>query len=192
MRFLHLVGALMVLTMSTYCSGQGWRNIVPLKSTKADVERLLGPATGDPPRYYLPENTVYFQYSNCKCGEKCKTDDWNVPPDTVIAIRVGMKGVVKLAELKIDLTHFKKGPGADDVPGSFVYMNRDEGLAIEGGGDYVTALIYGPRAKDDQVRCPANSDIRRTLRFLLANTSRFGGAWRVSNRQSSLQTTLQL
>lgn len=138
--------------MSAYCYGKPWRNIVPLKSTQADVERLLGPATGDPKRYYLPEYTVYFQYATCRCGE-CKTDVWDVPPGTVITIRVGMKGLVKLAQLNIDLTHFKKWPGADDVPGSFVYMNNEEGLALEGGGEYVTALIYGPRAKDEHLRC---------------------------------------
>ena len=134
--------------------GHEWRGIVPLKSNRADVERLLGPSTGDPPRYYLPENTVYFQYAKCRCGEKCKNDDWNVSPDTVISIMVGMKGVVTLADLKIDLTDFKKWPGDEDVPGSFIYKNDEDGFVIRGGGDYVSSLTYFPPAKDDHLRCP--------------------------------------
>ena len=87
-----------------------------------------------------------------------------MPLDTLISIRVGLKGVVKLADLKIDLTNFEKlSPLAQDVPGSFLYSNRDDGFAIEGGGDYVSALIYGPQAKDDHLRCshrPSSMKIR--------------------------------
>jgi hypothetical protein len=154
MRFLQFVFTVVIVTtIADYGNAKEWRGIVPLKSTRADVERLLGPSEGDPPRYYLPEHTVYFQYSSCNCGDKSKTDEWNVPPDTVIFIRVGMKGVVKLVDLNIDLANFKKSPGAEDMVGSFVYKNDEEGFAIEGGGDYVSALIYGPRAQDDHLRC---------------------------------------
>jgi hypothetical protein len=158
MRLLHLVfAALIVLTMTNYCPAKAWRGIIPLKSTRADVERLLGPSTGVLPTYYLSDSTVYFGYSSCRCGEKCKSDGWNVPPDTVIVIRVGMKGVVKLADLNIDLTNFKKLPGDEDVPGSVVYKNEEEGFAIEAGGGYVGDLIYMPEAKYDYLRCPRNA-----------------------------------
>jgi len=52
-----------------------------------------------------------------------------------------MKGVVRLADLNIDLTNFKKQPGDEDVPGHFYYENEEEGLAIDTGGGYVSALI---------------------------------------------------
>ncbi|MDQ2975097.1 MAG: hypothetical protein M3R69_06770 [Acidobacteriota bacterium] len=155
MRFVHITfAALIVLTVTNCCNAKAWRDIVPLKSTRADVERLFGPPTGPLPTYYLPDVTVDFGYSSCRCGEKCKNDDWNVPPDTVTVIRVGMKGVVKLADLNIDLTKFKKWPGDEDVPGSFFYKNDEDGFAIEAGGGDVSALIYGPEAKYDYLRCP--------------------------------------
>lgn len=164
MRFLHLVfAAWIVLTLADCCAGKPWRGIVPLKSTRADVERLLGPSTGPLTTYYLSDVTVYFQYASCRCGEKCK-DDWNVPPGTVIVINVGMKGVVKLADLNIDLTDFKKLPGDEDIPGSFIYKNDEDGFAIEGGGDYVSALIYGPRAKDEHLRCPQHNTRRENCK----------------------------
>ena len=158
MRICHIIFAFFIaVTMAEYGMAKSWRGIVPLKSNRADVERLLGPSTGDPPRYYLPEHTVYFQYAKCRCGEKCKNDDWNVSPDTVISIMVGMKGVVRLADLKVDLTDFKKWPGDEDVPGSFIYKNDEDGFAIRGGGDYVSSLTYFPPAKDDHLRCPRDS-----------------------------------
>jgi hypothetical protein len=158
MRLLHLVLAAMItLTASLHTTAKEWRGIVPLTSTRADVERLLGPSTGDPPRYYLSENTVYFSYAECGCSETCQNNKWNVPPGTVTLIRVGLKGVVKLADLKLDLTRFEKWPGADDVPGSFVYVDKDEGFAVDGGGEFASALIYMPGAKDDRLRCPRNT-----------------------------------
>ena len=158
MRFVYfLVGALITVAAYPHASAKDWRGIVPLKSTKADVERLLGAATGDPPRYYLSENTVYFSYAECGCSESCQNNNWNVPPGTVISIRVGVKGVVKLADLNLDLTHFQKWPGDDDVPGSFVYVDKEDGFAVEGGGAFVSPLIYMPGAKDDRLRCPRKS-----------------------------------
>lgn len=150
----------LLITVSNNCSGKEWRGIIPLKSSRADVERLFGRPTGPLPTYYLSDRTVTFSYSHCRCGDKCKNDLWNVPPDTVTSIYVGMKGIVRLADLGLDLSQFKKSRLADDLPGSFIYDNAKEGLAIEGGEEYVTALIYGPRAEDNHLRCPSQSTTR--------------------------------
>jgi hypothetical protein len=158
MRFLHIIVAIWIVLTVTDCShAKAWRGIVPLKSTRVDVERLLGPPTGDRPTYYLSDSTVDVQYAKCRCGDKCKMDGWNVPPDTVTLIRVGMKGVVKLADLKIDLTHFKRWQSDEDVPGSSIYKNEEDGFAIEAGGEYVSALVYTARAADDHLRCRVSS-----------------------------------
>jgi hypothetical protein len=158
MRIIHVILAGWILiTVNHTCLGKDWRGIIPLKSTRADVERLFGRPTGPLPTYYLSDSTVTFWYSHCQCGDKCKDDDWNVPVDTVVSISVDLKGVVRLADLGLDLTQFKKLPGDDDVPASFVYTNAKEGFAIEGGGEYASTLIYGPRAEDDHLRCRHNS-----------------------------------
>jgi len=48
MRTLHVIFATwIILTMSNNCDAKAWRGIVPLKSTRADVERLLGTPTVD-------------------------------------------------------------------------------------------------------------------------------------------------
>jgi hypothetical protein len=154
MRIIHIILAgLIVITLTNTCLGKDWRGITPLKSSRADVERLLGKPTGPLPTYYLSDSTVTFWYSHCRCGDKCE-DDWNVPVDTVLSIHVDLKGIVRLADLGLDLSQFKKSRLADDLPASFVYSNAEEGFAIEGGGEYVSTLIYGPRQKDNHLRCP--------------------------------------
>ncbi|HXT64153.1 MAG TPA: hypothetical protein VN696_14035 [Pyrinomonadaceae bacterium] len=154
MRIIHIVIAgCFLIALSNNCFGKDWRGIIPLKSSRADVEGLLGRPTGPLPTYYLSDNTVTFWYSHCQCGDKCKDDDWNVPPDTVTGIYVGLKGIVRLSDLGFDLSQFKKSRLADDVPGSFSYSDAKEGFAIEGGEEYASALIYSPRAEDDYLRC---------------------------------------
>jgi len=43
----------------------------------------------------------------------------------------------------------------------FANSNAEEGFAIEGGGEYVGALIYSPRAKDNYLRCRRVSPSRQ-------------------------------
>jgi hypothetical protein len=160
-RFIHIVATIwIVLGVTDYSSAKAWRGIVPLKSTRTDVERLLGKPTGNLFNYDLPDSTVAFRYSSCRCGEPCKNDGWSVDPDTVVLIRVDMKGVVRLSDLKLDLGNFEKLPGDYDVLGSARYWDEKEGFAIEGGAGYVSALIYTPEAKDEHLRCPPNSSKR--------------------------------
>ena len=80
-----------VLGSAMNCKAKTWRGLVPLKSTRVDVERLFGPSSSTPASYYLKDINVYIQYSSCRCGQDCKTDPWNVPPDTVLVIRVEFK-----------------------------------------------------------------------------------------------------
>lgn len=165
MQLNHITLAIAIFSAAaTTSTAKPWRGIVPLKSTRAEVERLLGPSTGEPPTYYLPENTVYIQYSKCRCGDKCKDDDWNVAPGTVTLIRVEVKGLVKLADLKLDLTHFKRQPGDDDLPDHFYYVNKKEGFSIEVGRGYVGSYIYEPPAKDNYRHCPGYSKNKQKLK----------------------------
>jgi hypothetical protein len=147
-----------ILTVAYTIDAKTWRGITPLKSTRADVERLLGPSKGVQPKYSLPEMTVVVVYSSCRCGDECKKDDWDVPSDTVTLIRVDFKGLIKLSDLAVDLTKFEKRPGDEDVPGQLSYVSQEEGFAIEtGSAGYVGALIYGPQAKDNHLRCRPDS-----------------------------------
>ena len=142
-----------------------WRGIVPLKSTRADVERLLGPP--DEPltfTYYLANDIVGVEYSKYGCKPAPVVagwptpplEGWDVRPDTVIAIRTTLKKRIPLSSLSIDLTKFKK-IRASHVPTHFYYVNRDSGFTIrtETGGvkEMVQGYIYEPSSKYDYLRC---------------------------------------
>lgn len=74
---------LVILTKSHCANGQDWRQIVPLKSTRADVERLLGPTKELYfAVYQLKPGSLFIEYSSGPCSPERK-GGWNVPRDVV-------------------------------------------------------------------------------------------------------------
>lgn len=142
--------ALIILAGVSVSPAKEWRGIVPLKSTRADVEKLLGPPHDKYIfAYFLPEENIYFQYSQGTCKE-----GWNIPSDTVIHIVIAPNLKKPLADLNLDLTKYKKEPGDYDVADHFYYIDEEEGLAISVRNGIVQKYILGPTAKDNSLRCP--------------------------------------
>ena len=157
------LGAL-VLSLGT-ASAKEWNGIVPLKSTRADVERLLGKGSGNNYRY--GKQIVNIEYAQFPCGHKNPPGwpeaplGWNVPRDTVVAIGIsfGMK-TISVASLSFDLSKFERVRGAADLSQDFYYTNKADGFAIEivdtgtAEGEVVRELLYTPTAKDEELfRC---------------------------------------
>ena len=136
-----------------------WRGIEPLRSTRADVERLLGSQVvrcgGSACIYELAEEIVFVLYAT---DSSCKNDDatsaWKVPAGTVIQIGVRFKEDKPLSELGFDLSTFVR---VDDehLPGWIYYANLDEGVRVEGGLTTASSVTYFQRAKDNYLRCPS-------------------------------------
>lgn len=90
-----------------------WKGIVPLRSTRADVKRILG--TGKDliwSEYFdLPDALVEITYQteSCKEGAGPFGFGWNVPKDTVTGIGVIPKGRVSLESFLAE-GNFKKTP----------------------------------------------------------------------------------
>jgi hypothetical protein len=65
------------------------------------------------------------------------------------------KPKLKLSELAIDMTKFKKRQGT--LIQEFLYGDEEEGLTLDVYEDeiqaFVQAFIYGPAAKDRHLRC---------------------------------------
>ena len=134
---------------------EGWRGIVPLHSTRADVEALLGPGTNECKcGYYLDDANVFFVYSSSNCKTSASAA-WNVPIDTVVRITVYPKPSAKFSDLRIDKTKFSERHDGhiDDIVS---YVNNDDGLIIEVNAerDIVMGYYYVPAAKDKHLRCP--------------------------------------
>lgn len=143
-----------MLTVPSTCPAKEWRDIAPLRSTRADVERLLGASNEPLPIYFLPDEVVYFQYSQHPCDGRYPDEKWKVPPGTVLSIRVTLKKQVPFADSRLDLSKFKKVQGDHDVIGHFYYINEEEGFSIEVGQENIIGYIYEPAARDSHLRCP--------------------------------------
>ena len=132
----------------------GWQGIVPLHSTRADVQRLLGAGTGESgSSYYMKNVNVFFLYSrgDCKSGRGA----WNVQPDTVTRITVYPKPAPMLRDLNLDRNKFEKKPGGH-IAAIVWYVNDEDGLVIEVDEDIgqVMGFYYWPQRKDNHLRCP--------------------------------------
>jgi hypothetical protein len=159
-RFHPILGAsfwMLVIAMSA--EAKEWCGIVPLHSTRADVERLL---KVKPERcrsnaclYDLPDKTVFVFYA----GESsCRNDDvttsWKVPRDTVIQITVRFKTPQPFSALDIDVTKYDRMPDKE-LHGLVYLSDYAQGVRMETRGDSVRAITYYPASKDDNLRCPA-------------------------------------
>jgi hypothetical protein len=150
-RFITLICLLTALT--SVAQAQGWRGFVPLHSTRAEVERLIGPPMKpNGVTYDLPDERVTVLYSDSSCV-KGWPYGWNVSPGTAIGIIVYPKTKKMITDLGIDLGKYKK---ALNVRGDMiVYDNEAEGIGI--GTDLngeVIVVQYNPASKDKHLMCP--------------------------------------
>jgi hypothetical protein len=72
-------------------NAQEWDKIVPLKSTRADVERLLGPIDKSyGVDYELMDGVLSIEYSSGPC-RKQRQGGWHVPEGVVISFSFSAK-----------------------------------------------------------------------------------------------------
>lgn len=144
---------------------KGWRGIVPLHSTRADVERLLGPPTEQHSEYsvvYRTENeTLIINYAQgLPCGIGEKYGQWRVPRDTVESIFIAPNMGSSLSQLKVDESKYKKRSGGDR-PEDIYYINDEEGETLRVFQDQVMEITYSPAASDAHLRCATGSSNKK-------------------------------
>src|ERR1051326_3178152 len=154
MKSMQLVGPFLIILLMTFTAeAKGWKGIIPLHSTRADVERLLGEPNSAYGRYVIEGEEADIRYSRDRC-----TSGWDVPPDTVIDIAVTSKSRTKISELRIDFTQFNV---FDDpsVPHKY-YANGKEGIRYDvfsGSGENAGLILitYFEPTIDDakKLRC---------------------------------------
>jgi len=132
-------------------SSNEWRNIRPLHTTRAEVERLLGPPSGQCKCVYEVENeTIRIDYSSGPC--KGLLSGWNVPADTVLRVNIAPVREQKFTELGIDVSKYVK---ITDDSFTDYYGNRDVGIryTVSPTG-IITGISYFPSTGDKYLRCP--------------------------------------
>ena len=137
---------------------RGWRGIVPLHSTRKDVERRLGtPKSACKCIYDLENATVQVTYSEGSC-ESGSSGGWNIPPGTVIRFNIHPNDRQPLSKFALDsgldLRRFTKREDPE-LPGIFDYKDDQKGLIIS--VDRATVIDYGfePTVQDKKLVCPS-------------------------------------
>jgi hypothetical protein len=144
---------------------RAWRGIIPLHSTRSDVRRLLGkPIVGGDGAidlYELREGHVNIRYARRECEQGLPADwgNWKVPRDTVVNISIGLHQELSPAELKIrTLKPFK---WYTDTSGATYYRDKRRGIEYQVQEGMVTAITYGPTARDGRLLCRKNMPLIR-------------------------------
>jgi hypothetical protein len=154
-----IIAILIIHALVIVVKAKQWRGIIPLHSTRTDVERLLGEAS---PRnqlttYQTEQEAVAVLYAS---GPPCGSDadsEWNVPKDTVVSITVSPKHRVLLTELKVDLSTYDRFSGVHR-PNIITYLNNQDGVRIETFQDEINSVTYFPSAADLKLKCAPNGE----------------------------------
>lgn len=146
---------------------QGWRGIIPLRSTRADVERLLGRPTAPCKEGcdYTTENEgVFVRYSVEPCT-KGSANSWRVPRDTVIEMSIYPAVKPRWSDLKLNRRKFTRTKDPE-LHGYLIYTNEEKGVTYEVDDQGVVSGIRRfPSIKDDRsLRCaPVTVSISREV-----------------------------
>jgi hypothetical protein len=112
--------------------GKPWRGIVPLRTTRAQVRKLLGKpiigGDGTIDLYDLREGRVHIMYARQPCEEGLPADwgNWRVPRDTVVNISIHLHEEIPLRRLHIrNIERYKWYTGDS---GATYYHDRVRGL----------------------------------------------------------------
>jgi hypothetical protein len=145
-------------TTSAFFQDKGWRGIVPLHSSRRDLERNIGsPKTVGGSSYETTNENVFVEYSDGPC-EKGWPFGWDVPPGTVVMISISPKSTTLLSDLRIDERRYQKSRETH-LSNMIHYVNYEEGVDVradEFSGN-VLSVTYMPSAEDNHLRCPEAS-----------------------------------
>ena len=174
MRRLSLI-LMVVICSAGSIAAKDWRGILPLHSTGADVERLLGPATTTRHgllSYELGEIEVLFLLA-----EKVLKDCPSIAEGIVLSIRVLPK--VELSPNVFNVTdgRFRKfQPTEFEDSETEGYVNEEEGFVIRTFKGHVEEMVYLASAVD-RPRCPGYySDLQHFVtvrKFICGYRSKF-------------------
>jgi len=144
-----LLVLLILFSNDLRASAKDWRGIVPLRSTRSDVERLLG-KPNESGRYQFPREKARITYSTGVCDRK-ENCECLAPEDTVLSIYVVPEHTIRFSQLPIYKSRYQRLKSRPDLP-SATYTNENEGLRymVNERLDLVENIEFLPAAKDCQ------------------------------------------
>lgn len=153
MRLRVLIVICFTLSSAVWSKAADWRGIVPLRSTRVEVERLLGPPAKREPlqfKYELDNALVYIQFSSGPCRND-RVGGWDVPEGVATLVSV-FPNELSFSELKLDTKRYER-MDVPETPGVTRYLNREDGVMYSVQRGRVEVIFYMPSSKDEQLRC---------------------------------------
>jgi len=155
--------ATVVLLTAASSYAKDWRGIVPLHSTRADVERLLGPPDTDRGNtifYTIEFSRVSFAFPQAPCGRPGSL--WNVASNIVTEIWVTHQQLHEVRLGDVDVSKGFRTQTDSELGYILYYINDAEGLSYEvdtrygtdANGAVVALMKYFAPAKENNLRCP--------------------------------------
>lgn len=141
------------LIISATANAEPWKGIVPLKSTRSDVERLLGQPQPGPIKsyvtYQLESEEVRVRYADKSLCTRTTDCECQVPDDTVLNVVVRLKTKPGFSSLGLDLSKFHPIVNPENS-NNVAYSNSDAGImyVISKREDLLLYVQYGATAKD--------------------------------------------
>jgi hypothetical protein len=151
---LKCLGAVILLAvLALDVRAKEWRGIIPLRSTKSEVERLLG-KPNQLGRYDIENERVSILYSDGPCDRPYQAlakanCECLVAKDTVLRIFVTLDSPVSVARLALDKTRYER-TRIDAYRPTATYSDLTEGVVytVRESDDVVTNIDYLPSAKE--------------------------------------------
>lgn len=145
---------LFALLSSAFTNTQGWRGIVPLQTSRLQVEQTLGPPVEPCDKqcnYKSGADRVFVRYS----GEPCSQNyPWRIPVDTVIEVSIYTAKDKKISELRLDRRKFKK-TNDPELDGYYWYEDEAQGVSysVSKNGRVTGTHWIGSSNDDQKLRC---------------------------------------
>ena len=140
-----------------------WRGLIPLKSTRSDVEKLFGkPKTmiGSARLYEFDKENVIFTYAVGGCDQHSW---WNVPRDTILDIEIIPQTALSVNDTGFNLTKFSHYK--TEHPELLIYVNKKEGVTIRtktiGIPNAVVSIKLEGASRDFALACPPSEPPKR-------------------------------
>lgn len=142
----------LILLIAPKASGQAWRKITPMRSTRANVERLLGANEKSYGVVYeLTDGVLSIEYSSGPCRKERK-GGWNVPEDVVISFSFSARNKQREADLNLNRKKFRRVVDTH-THGIVYYINNKDGVMYEVQRGEVDSVEYFPSRRYDHLHC---------------------------------------
>lgn len=137
---------------SLQAQSEDWKDIVPLRSARSDVRKLLGEpieSKNSFDKFVREDVKINIQYAVAPC--KGAIVGWNVKAGTVLSMLVIPLTTIQFNDLTLE-SDFVRGAIRDDL--SVEYVNHKKGVkySVSEFGE-ITSIYYSPSERNESLRC---------------------------------------